>query len=50
MYVFASSLREYYTHDSFNQIFRPYEGKRIESPVKYLPSPKFLQQHRAKLA
>lgn len=48
--IFAPSLREYYTHDSFNQIFRPYEGKRIESPVKYLPSPKFLQQHRAKLA
>ncbi len=47
---FAPSLREYYTHDSFTQVFRPYEGKRIEHPVKYLPSPKFLQQHRAKLA
>ncbi len=48
--IFAPSLKEYYTHDSFNQVFRPYEGKRIELPVKYLPSPKFLQQHRAKLA
>lgn len=48
--IFAPSLREYSTHDSFNQVFRPYEGKRIELPVKYLPSPKFLQQHRAKLA
>ena len=48
--IFAPSLREYYTHDSFNQVFRPYEGKRIESPIKYLPSSKFLQQHRAKLA
>lgn len=48
--IFAPSLREYYTQDSFKTIFLPYEGKRIESPVKFLPSAKYLQQHRAKLA
>ena len=48
--IFAPSLREYYTQDSFKTIFLPYEGKRIESPVKFLPSSKYLQQHRAKLA
>ena len=48
--IFAPSLKEYYTQDSFKTIFLPYEGKRIESPVKFLPSTKYLQQHRAKLA
>lgn len=47
--IFAPSLREYYTHDAFRTIFLPYEGKRIEHPVRFLPSAKDLQQHRAKL-
>lgn len=48
--IFAPSLREYYSQDSFKSLFLPYEGKRIESPVKFQPSAKYLQRHRAKLA
>lgn len=47
--IFAPSLKEYYTQDSFKQIFKPYEGKALESPIKYIPSQKLLQQHREKL-
>ncbi len=47
--VFAPSLKEYYTQDSFRQVFRPYEGKAIAAPVKYLPCQSFLQKHREQL-
>lgn len=47
--IFAPSLREYYTQDAFQRIFRPYEGTRIEQPIKFLPSAKYLRQHREKL-
>lgn len=46
--VFSPSLREYYTQDSFKRVFLPYEGKKIELPISFLPSQRYMRMHREK--
>lgn len=44
--ILSPSLHEYLCEESFCEIFKRYEGKKIQSAVRFPPSQEFLQRHR----
>lgn len=47
--VLSPVIKERYTSQAFRTHFLRYEGKRISLPTKFIPSRKFLEEHRSKL-
>ena len=48
--ILSSSLREYCTNQAFKEQFKAFEGKKIEMPVRFPPSQRFLAKHREQMA
>lgn len=47
--VLSPMLKDVYTSEAFHNHFLKLEGKKITLPVKFMPSQKFMESHRAKL-
>lgn len=47
--IFSSSLKEYYSNESFKTQFGKFEGRPISKPMRFCPDQKFLQRHREKM-
>ena len=44
--VLSSILKEFTSREFFNDWFKRFEGKSLNSPTKYWPNPEFLEWHR----
>ena len=47
--ILSPTIKEYYTSEAFRTHFLKLEGRIIEMPEMYLPSQKFLNEHRNKM-
>lgn len=48
--IIAPCAKEHYTDDAFKEHFVKFEGRKINMPIKFLPSQKLLSKHRDLLA
>ncbi len=47
--ILSKRLKEFYADDAAQLWFHKREGQKIEMPIKFLPSQRFLQKHREEL-
>ncbi|QDV53206.1 HNH endonuclease [Gimesia fumaroli] len=47
--VYSRQLRESFTVEAMNRIFKPYENQQIQIPLRFRPDQKCLEKHRNKV-